>query len=332
MRYARLLQALFGLVLAVCLPLHSAWAQGGSAFETFVSRTGSDNGSCISTTNPCASFSYALSQTTPGGQINVLDAGDYGPLVISRSVSIVADGVGAASPCCGGAGGFSTGSSGVTGNALIIINAGASDTVTLRGLTVHGPTVLSNVYGIAVISGGNVSIEKTKLVGNTNTGIFVVSATGTINVSIDETSATGNAGGGIKIISPSSTTVNAAISRSMFNNNTGGGIRIDGSSGGTITASISDTTVSLNSGNGVNAIAGAQQNIVSIKNNVIAKNGGVGVQANGANAGVLLQSTLLDQNVAGATSIVNGGNMFTYANNSIVGSAGSGFNHSAGLQ
>ena len=34
----------------------------------------------------------------------------------------------------------------------------------------------------------------------------------------------------------------------------------------------------------------------------------------------------------GLVSVVNGGNMFTYGNNSIVGSAGSGFNHSAGLQ
>jgi hypothetical protein len=46
----------------------------------------------------------------------------------------------------------------------------------------------------------------------------------------------------------------------------------------------------------------------------------------------LLQTTLLDQNVARATSVVSGGNVSTYGNNSTIGNAGSGFNHTAGLQ
>jgi hypothetical protein len=125
--------------------------------------------------------------------------------------------------------------------------------------------------------------------------------------------------------------VNVSISRSSFQNG-GGGVRLDSTPGAAITAAISDSNISLNGGNGINAIAGATQNIVSIKNSVIAKNGGAGVQANGANAGVLLQMTLLDQNVAGATSVVNGGNMFTFGNNSIVGGAGAGFTAMAGLQ
>jgi hypothetical protein len=71
---------------------------------------------------------------------------------------------------------------------------------------------------------------------------------------------------------------------------------------------------------------------VSIRNSVIAKNGVAGVRASGVNAGVLLATTLLDQNAAGATSVIGGGNMFTYGNNSIVGSIGSGFTASAPLQ
>ena len=99
-----------------------------------------------------------------------------------------------------------------------------------------------------------------------------------------------------------------------------------------MTTDITDSVISNNGGNGINAVAGANQNIVSIKNSVIAKNGVAGVQANGANAGVLIATTPLDQNAAGATSVVSGGNVFTYGNNQIVGSAGSGFNHTAGLQ
>jgi len=114
--------------------------------------------------------------------------------------------------------------------------------------------------------------------------------------------------------------------------NSGGGIRID-TTNGPVTVDITDSNIRDNGGNGVNALGNAGgQAMVSIKNSVIAKNGSAGVQANGANAGVLVQTTLFDQNAAGATSIVAGGHISTYGNNSIVGSAGSGFTGSATLQ
>ena len=40
---------------------------------------------------------------------------------------------------------------------------------------------------------------------------------------------------------------------------------------------------------------------------------------------MLIATTLFDQNASGATSIVGGGNIFTYGNNDVVGSLGSGF-------
>jgi hypothetical protein len=114
--------------------------------------------------------------------------------------------------------------------------------------------------------------------------------------------------------------------------NTGGGIKID-TTNGPVTVDITDSVISNNGGNGINAIGGAGgQNMVSIKNSVIAKNAAAGVQANGASAGVLIATTLLDQNVAGATTVVNNGHISTYGNNSIVGSAGSGFTGPAPLQ
>ena len=50
------------------------------------------------------------------------------------------------------------------------------------------------------------------------------------------------------------------------------------------------------------------------------------------NAAALIDTTLLDGNTAGATSVVGGGRLLTYGNNRIVGSAGSGFTGSAALQ
>ena len=58
-----------------------------------------------------------------------------------------------------------------------------------------------------------------------------------------------------------------------------------------------------------------------------------GVQANSANAGVLVATTLFDQNTAGALSVVAGGKLFSLTgNNSIVGAQGSSFTGSAALK
>jgi hypothetical protein len=114
--------------------------------------------------------------------------------------------------------------------------------------------------------------------------------------------------------------------------NAGGGIKTD-STNGAITVEIADSVVKDNSGNGINAVGGAGgQNMVSIGNSIIAKNGAAGVQSNGANAGVLLATTLLDQNASGALSVVGGGSLLTYGNNRIVGAQGSSFTGTAALK
>jgi hypothetical protein len=125
--------------------------------------------------------------------------------------------------------------------------------------------------------------------------------------------------------------IKATLDHVVITGNSGGGIKSD-STNGVVNLDVTASEISNNSGNGINAVAGAiSQNIISIKNSVIARNGAAGVQVNGANAGVLLSTTLLDQNAAGATSVVSGGNMFTYGNNDVVGSVGSGFTATAPL-
>jgi Right handed beta helix region len=141
-----------------------------------------------------------------------------------------------------------------------------------------------------------------------------------------------NSGAGILLKPAAGGSITATLDYVTITGNTGGGIKID-TSNGPVTTEITDSVISNNAGNGVNAVATASfQNIVSVKNSVIAKNGAAGVQANGANAGVLVQTTLFDQKASGATSVVGGGHISTYGNNSIVGSSGSGFTGSAALQ
>src|SRR5579883_3541898 len=93
--------------------------------RTWVSGKGSDSGSC-SLASPCRTFAYAIAQTAAGGEIDVLDPAGYGALTITQSISIVNDGVGEAGVQAG------------SGGAAITINAGASDVIQLRGLTIEG--------------------------------------------------------------------------------------------------------------------------------------------------------------------------------------------------
>jgi hypothetical protein len=97
--------------------------------RTFVSGTGSDASATCSRAAPCRSFAGAFSGTAACGEIVVLDSAGCGPVTIARAVNIVNDGVGTAGirPDLGGVG--------------ITINAGASDVVNLRGLTIDAGSV-----------------------------------------------------------------------------------------------------------------------------------------------------------------------------------------------
>jgi hypothetical protein len=73
---------------------------------------------------PCRSFGAAIGVTNAGGEIIVLDSAGYGPVAITKSVSII-------SPP-----GIYAGVSVLSGQGITINTAGVE--VTLRGLTVNG--------------------------------------------------------------------------------------------------------------------------------------------------------------------------------------------------
>jgi hypothetical protein len=320
---------LCGAILALCISLNPAQAQPYN--ETFVSSAGSDSHTCNSVAQACGSFEHTIPLTAPGGQLTVLTSGDYGIATIFGSISIVNANSGTAAVVLPSG----TGCAGQCG--LISINAGANDVVTLRGLVLNGVGV-SNFAPVQINNAARVNIENCVILNGSPAGILVNPFTGfqqplaaNMNVKIQDTTINSSSTG-IKITSVQGVTISAGITRSQIDNNAGGGIRADSSSGGAITTTISDSDIGFNGGNGINLVSGANQNIASIKNSVIAKNGAAGVQANGANAGVLVQTTLFDQNAAGATSVVAGGHISTYGNNSIVGADGSGFTGTAALR
>src|SRR5215468_2475522 len=92
--------------------------------RTFVSGHGNDANPC-SLAAPCRSFAGAIAQTSPGGEIAVLDTAGYGAVTITKAISIVNEE------------GVEAGITATSGDG-ITINAGASDIVNLRGLTLVG--------------------------------------------------------------------------------------------------------------------------------------------------------------------------------------------------
>ena len=64
-----------------------AFATG--AQRTFVASVGSDAGPC-SITAPCRGFAAAVTKTSAGGEVIVLDSAGYGAVTITKSVSIIA--------------------------------------------------------------------------------------------------------------------------------------------------------------------------------------------------------------------------------------------------
>src|ERR1700694_612094 len=89
------------------------------ATRTWVSGIGDDVNPC-SRTSPCKTFAGAFAKTAPGGTISVIDAGSYGAVVITKAVSIVAEGAQAGIQ--------------VSAADAITISAGPNDVVRLHGV------------------------------------------------------------------------------------------------------------------------------------------------------------------------------------------------------
>src|SRR5881628_3714309 len=121
------------LILAAVAPAHA------QATRTWVSGVGDDVNPC-SRTAPCKTFAGAISKTAAGGEISALDPGGFGAVTIIKSITISGDGTLAGILAAG-----------VNG---IIVNAGASDDVIIRSISIDGTTGASiGLNGIRFLAG-----------------------------------------------------------------------------------------------------------------------------------------------------------------------------------
>jgi hypothetical protein len=132
-------------VLATALSALVSAGASATANRTFVSGQGSDSNPC-SLGAPCRSFAEAITQTNAGGEITVLDSAGYGAVTITQSVTIT------------NPGGVEAGITTTPDENAITINATATATVTLRGLTLEGGGVGNNGIILSSTAGGTLNI------------------------------------------------------------------------------------------------------------------------------------------------------------------------------
>jgi hypothetical protein len=224
------------------------------ATRTWVSGVGDDANPC-SRTAPCKTFAGAISKTAPGGAINIIDAGGFGAVTITKSITISADG-------------FTAGVL-VSGTNGIIINAGPNDVVVLRGLDIDGGTPTGpGLNGIRFLAGAALHVQnclirnfKANSAGNAN-GILFASSTLNSKLFVSNTFITNNGTGaiGAGILVKPTGAVSVLINNVEVENNTSG-ITADLTGGG-VTGVVRNTVVAGNAQTGISIIGSQGGNLL----------------------------------------------------------------------
>ena len=254
---------------------------GCAAAPVWVSAHGNDLNSCDSAA-PCQTFATALSRIASGGEIDVLDSGDFGPVTINKSVTLVS---------AGPLGGVQ-----VVAGSAITVNAGANDKIVLRGLTLDGSGTAAS--GITFHTGGALYVENCTVNGFTQYGIdFAPVGSGKlfVNGTVLRNNGNGTTGGGLHLTSTTTPGFAATVEGLRSENNVFG-LKAEGP--GTITI-----CNSLAAGNGYGGFsatnpAGSTLLQMLIEKSVSTHNGTSGILSNGL-AAVTLSDVAVTDNQTG---------------------------------
>lgn len=303
-------------IAAVALVLVAHSDASAQATRTWVSGVGDDVNPC-SRTAPCKTFAGAISKTADGGEINCIDAGGFGAVTITKSITID--------------GGESFASILASSTNGIIINdaSPAGSVVTLRNLSINGGTAaLPGVNGIRFLNGETLHIENCVIFGFSQNGIDVSPAPATaqtFSLFVQDTlirNCASVANTAAILIKPDvNGTVKASLDGVKLNQNKGTGLRTEART----TTTIRDSVISGNTSNGVLALAaGAPGAAVSIENCVLSGNN-PGLQSNGAQATIRCSNVSIFNSGAFGGIFAAGGKYVTFLNNRIDNTAGNDF-------
>jgi hypothetical protein len=308
--------------------LHATAANAQSA-RTWVSGVGSDSNPCTRAA-PCASLATAYANTAAGGEIDVLDGGDFGPLVgipsIYHSITIANDGTGTATIS--------------SANGGLFIMAPSTETVVLRGLNFSGASGGINSPGIWVHGGGALVIDHCTFHDFPAVPAIEFFPDGAASLRISDTLFLNS--GGVTSSSPGNTAsaslwitgsvslpgaVTALLERVQIYNANSNAIRVDNSMApaGPVDVELHDVIVDgTRSGSGIVAVSdasGGPAATIMADNVTSSHNAGYGLRAVGSTASVYLGRSTVTSNAVGIGAS-GGGAIFSYGDNRFAGNTG----------
>lgn len=275
--------------------------------RAWVSGRGSDTAGCGAVQTPCRTLQYVHdSIIAGGGEINILDAAGYGPLVINKGLSVL------------------NGGGGVAATQSITINAVAYEHVVLQGLTIEG----GGINGIVYNSGGNLFVfdcliqryEDYNEVGTPQgNAIKIAPASGSWAFLIARTRLLNNSGAGVLYQPPANSTavslleLDDVVASGGYNY---GALARNSASSGRLTIRVSNSTFSGNNliGLGFSSTGGSIN--ANVDGSSIVGNGD-GLLVSGSASAVYLGRTIVSGNKGGGVVIQNGGTVTTFSDNRI---------------
>jgi hypothetical protein len=285
-------------------------AQAG--FFSYVSNTGNDSNNCSTPATACASFAHALTQTAANGEIDCLNAGNYGQPNIAQSVTI---------DCAGNVG---------VSDGNIIIN-GAGIVVRLRNLTFNGVGFID--YAVDVKNVAALYVENCIITGfNNDSGIngpppfigikFEPSANAQLVVTNTIVSNNGNvaggSGGGISIAPTSGATASVTLDGVKLNGNVYG-IGMN-STGGVVVGTLRHSVISGSNVSGLVAFGGGSPIFWTVDDSTIMNNPSFGIQTLGSGVNLQISRSTISGNGTG----VSGPGIVSFKDNRINGNATDG--------
>ncbi|HEU4663610.1 MAG TPA: right-handed parallel beta-helix repeat-containing protein [Dokdonella sp.] len=284
------------LFIAVC----SAAVAHAQATRTWVSGVGDDANPC-SRTAPCKTFAGAISKTAAKGVINALDPAGYGAVTITKSITIEADGVVASI--------LTAGTNGV------VVNAAASDVVTLRGLKFVEVSGSTAANAVRFLNGGTLIVENAEIDNFHGSGIDMVPSSNPATLVVRDTLVRGcgdavAGGAGIAIQPAGNASVNATLERVQLVANNADGLLVSG----TAAVAVRDGVASENGGNGFSAYEEALPVSLVLNGVLAAHNHAFGVFAYGAGSTVRLSNSTTTGNAVGIKPAKNG-RVLSFGNN-----------------
>jgi hypothetical protein len=301
----KLLRAKFILGL-LALAFAGVWAAPASAqaTRTWVSGVGDDVNPC-SRTAPCKTFAGAISKTAAGGEINCLDPAGYGAVTITKAMTI---------DCHYTEGGALAGGNG------IVVNAAATDVVTLRGLDIFGVNPPSN--GIRFIAGAALIVEDSVIrrfnAANSFGVSFAPSTAGARlymhNVTVQD-NGNGGSGGGILVQPTGTGSAQIELDDVRLIDNANVGFRA--LAGGTAISGMLDRVTAMRtSGDGLAVVAGTASPPVTlmIANSDFTGNTSRGIAADGVGATLRVAESNITGNATGVQATTSA-KINTYGNN-----------------